>query len=80
MTSCQELDSSAHLDKRSKQHDGSSNSLLDLHSPYHETDCHAEKMVRYFQGQGHSEGLYSQDMTVSTMPSRLLVSLQPNVV
>ena len=31
---------------------------------YHETMCHAEKLVHYLQFQGHSEGLYNQYMTV----------------
>ena len=30
--------------------------------------------------QGHSEGLYNQNMTIFTISSKLLVSLQPNLV
>ena len=30
---------------------------------YHEAMCHAEKLVHYFQCQGHSKGLYNQNMT-----------------
>ena len=30
---------------------------------YHKAMCHAEKLVHYFQCQGHSEGLYNQNMT-----------------
>ena len=30
---------------------------------YQKAMCHAEKMVHYFQCQGHSEGLYNQNMT-----------------
>ena len=30
---------------------------------YDETMCHAEKLVHYFQCQGHSKGLYNQNMT-----------------
>ena len=29
---------------------------------YHEAMYHAEKLVHYLQGKGHSEGLYSQNM------------------
>ena len=30
----------------------------------HELECHAERLVCYFQGQGHSKGWYGQNMTV----------------
>ena len=33
----------------------------------HEPECHAKKMGFYLQGQGHSVGLYNQNMTVSTI-------------
>ena len=46
---------------------------------YHETECHAEKLVCYLQGQGHSEGLYNQNMSVS-MSSKVLICLQANFV
>ena len=36
---------------------------------YHEAMCHAEKLVHYFQCQGHSEGLTKQNMTISTISS-----------
>ena len=39
-----------------------------------------KKLVHYRQSQGHSEGLYNQNMTISTMSSKLLVRLQPNSV
>ena len=47
---------------------------------HHEPECRAEKLVCCLQWQGHSEGLYSQDMTVSTMSSELLVGVQPDLV
>ena len=47
---------------------------------YHEIECHAEKLVSYLKGQGHREGIYNQNMTVSIMSSKLLVGLQPNLV
>ena len=47
---------------------------------YCEAVCHAEHFFHYCQCQGHSEGLYSQDMTVSTMSSELLVGVQPDLV
>ena len=31
---------------------------------HHEPECHAEKVVCYLQGQGHSEGSYNQNMTL----------------
>ena len=47
---------------------------------YHEAKCHAENLVQYLQCQGHSEGLYNQNMTISTISSKLLVHLQSNLV
>ena len=47
---------------------------------HHEPECPAEKLVICLQCQGHSEGLYNQNMTVSTISSKLLVRLQPNFV
>ena len=31
---------------------------------YHEAMCHAKKLVHYLQCQGHSEGLYDQNVTI----------------
>ena len=39
-----------------------------------------KQLVPYRQCQGHNEGLYNQNMTISTMSSKLLVRLQPNSV
>ena len=47
---------------------------------YHEAMCHAEKMVHYLECQGHSEGLNKQNITISTISSRLLFHLQPYLV
>ena len=47
---------------------------------YHESMCRAEKLVHYLQYQGHSEGLYNQDMTISTISFKLLVCLQPSLI
>ena len=41
---------------------------------YHGVECHAEKLVHYLQFQGHSKGLYNQNMTISTITSELLVN------
>ena len=41
----------------------------------HEPKCHAKRLVCYFQGQGHSQGSYDQNMTVSTISSELLLHL-----
>ena len=46
---------------------------------YHEVECLAEKMIHYPQYQGHSEGLYNQNMTISTVSSKLLVCLQSDL-
>ena len=46
----------------------------------HRPECHAEKLVYCVQCQGHKEGLYNQNMTISVVCSRLLVSLQLNLV
>ena len=43
-------------------------------------ECHAEKLVHCLQCQGHSKGLYNQNMTISAISSELLVGLQPNLV
>ena len=42
--------------------------------------CHAEKLVHCVQGQGLSEGICDQSMTISVVSSELLVALQPNLV
>ena len=47
---------------------------------YYEAMCHVEKLVHYLQCQDHSKGLYNQYMTNFTIPSKLLVHLQPNMV
>ena len=47
---------------------------------YHEAVCRAEKLVHYLQCQGHSQGLCNQNMTISTLTTKLLVPLQLNFV
>ena len=47
----------------------------------HELECHAKKMGFYLEGQGHSVGLYNQNMKVSTISfisSKPVSLLQPN--
>ena len=34
---------------------------------YHGAMCHAQKLVHDFQCQGHSEGLYNQDLIIFTV-------------
>ena len=46
---------------------------------YDELMCHAEKLVHYLQCQGHSEGLYNQNIIMFTIYG-LLVRLWPNLV
>ena len=47
---------------------------------YHEVMCHVEKLVHCLQCQGHNEDLYDKNMTFSTISSKQLVCLQPNLV
>ena len=47
---------------------------------HHEAECQAEKLVDSVQRQGHSEGLYNQNMTISTESFELLIPLLPNLV
>ena len=47
---------------------------------HHWLECHMKEMGCYRQGQGHSEGLYNQNMTVSTISSKLMILLQPDLV
>ena len=47
---------------------------------HHKPECHAEKLVHCVQCQGLSEGLYNQNMTTFVVSSKVLVSLQPNLV
>ena len=39
-----------------------------------------KKLVHCLQCQGHSEGLRDQNMTISTISSKVLVCLQPNLI
>ena len=45
---------------------------------HHKPECQTEKLVHCVQCQGHSKGLYNQNMTISVVSSKLLV--QPNWV
>ena len=48
-----------------------------------EPECHAEKKFCgccYLQGQGHSEGSYDENITLSTIFSKLFIPWQPNLV
>ena len=47
---------------------------------YHKAMCHAENLAHRLQCQGHSKGLYDQNMTIFTISYELLVRLQPNLV
>ena len=46
---------------------------------HHELGCHAKRFVCYFQGQGHSNGSYDQNVTVSTIFSELLILFLQNL-
>ena len=45
-----------------------------------EPECHAEKNVCCLQGQGHSEDLYNQTVTLTTTTSELLTFCQLDLV
>ena len=47
---------------------------------HHEPECHTEKLFHCLQCECHSEDLYNQNMTISTLSSKLLVCLVPNLV
>ena len=40
---------------------------------HHKPECQTEKLVHCVQCQGHSKGLYNQNMTISTVPSSVNV-------
>ena len=50
---------------------------------HHEPEYHAKKIGFYLQGQGHSVGLYNQNMMVSTISfisSKPMNLLQPDLI
>ena len=47
---------------------------------YHELECLAEKLICYLEGQGHSKVVYNQNITFTTISSKLLIRLQPDLV
>ena len=48
---------------------------------HHEPECHAGKKIAFhLQGQGHSEGSYDQNMTLSTIFSVLSIPWQPDLM
>ena len=47
---------------------------------HHRPKCHAEKLVHRVQSQGHSEGLFNQNIAISVVSSKQMVGLQPNLV
>ena len=40
---------------------------------YYEVMCPVEKLVHFLLFEGHSEGIYNQNMTIFTISSKLLV-------
>ena len=34
---------------------------------YYESECHAKRLICYFQGQGHCKSSYDQNMTITTV-------------
>ena len=47
---------------------------------HHEPNSLSKILVCCLQGQGHSEGLYYQNITLTTISSELLILWQPNLV
>ena len=50
---------------------------------YYKPERRMRKLGFYLQGQGHSVGLYNQNMTVSTasfISSKPMILLQPNLI
>ena len=47
---------------------------------HHDQESHAEKLVLCLQCQGHSVGIYDQNMSIFTLSSKLLHGLQPKLV
>ena len=43
-------------------------------------ECHAENFVHYLECEGHSEGLYNQNITIFNTSSKLLARLQRNLI
>ena len=39
----------------------------------HKLDCHVKTLGCCLEGQGHSEGLYNQNMTVSTVQYKIIL-------
>ena len=46
---------------------------------HHQPECHAEKFIHCVECQGHSGGLYNQNMAISVVSSKGLVGLQPKL-
>ena len=46
---------------------------------YHEMECHAEKLVRSLQGQGHSR-VYTIKIRLFLLSAKLLICLQADLV
>ena len=42
---------------------------------HYELQCHAKRLICYFQGQGHFKSSYDQNMTISTVSFELLILL-----
>ena len=44
------------------------------------SQCHAKRLISYFQSQGHFKSSYDQNMTISTVSFEVLILLLPNLV
>ena len=47
---------------------------------HYESECHAKRLICYFQGQGHCKSSYDQNMKISTVSFELLIVLLPELV
>ena len=46
----------------------------------YESECHAKRLICYFQGQGHCKSSSDQNMTIFTVSFEVLILLLPNLV
>ena len=55
-------------------------SKLGIVMHHYQLECHAKRLICYFQGLGLCMSSYDQNMTISTVSFELLILLLPNLV
>ena len=54
--------------------------ILGMVMHHYQPQCHLKRLVCYLQGQGHTDGSYDQNVTISIIPTtELQVLLQPDL-